>query len=87
MQHNFLIVQPGALEEVGVAANEMAKDPGGILKNFIPPSDKILQATKLLDPNTGTVLRFNAPIEPGVYPFVCTFPGHWVIMNGKMIVQ
>ena len=87
MQHNFLIVQPGALEEVGVAANEMAKDPGGILKNFIPPSDKILQATKLLDPNTGTVLRFTAPNEPGIYPFVCTFPGHWVIMNGKMIVQ
>jgi uncharacterized cupredoxin-like copper-binding protein len=87
MQHNFLIVQPGALEEVGVAANEMAKDPGGILKNFVPSSDKILQATKLLDPNTGTVLRFTAPNEPGVYPFVCTFPGHWVIMNGKMIVQ
>ena len=32
------------------------------------------------------VLRFNAPERPGVYPYVCTFPGHWVIMSGNMIV-
>jgi uncharacterized cupredoxin-like copper-binding protein/lysophospholipase L1-like esterase len=86
MQHNLLIVQPGALEEVGTAANEMAKDPNGVAKHFIPASNRILHATKLLEPNTGQVLRFNAPKEPGVYPYVCTFPGHWVIMNGKMVV-
>lgn len=87
MQHNLLIVQPGALEEVGTAANEMAKDPEGVRKGFIPPSDKVLHASKLLEPSTGQVLRFEAPSRPGVYPFVCTFPGHWVIMNGKMIVE
>jgi putative heme-binding domain-containing protein len=32
------------------------------------------------------VLRFTAPAEPGIYPFVCTFPGHWVVMNGVMVV-
>jgi putative heme-binding domain-containing protein len=32
------------------------------------------------------VLRFRAPGEPGIYPYVCTFPGHWVVMNGEMIV-
>jgi putative heme-binding domain-containing protein len=32
------------------------------------------------------VMRFNAPREPGVYPFVCTFPGHWVVMNGVMVI-
>ena len=32
------------------------------------------------------VLRFQAPQEPGVYPYVCTFPGHWIVMNGKMVV-
>ena len=86
MQHNLLIVRPGALEEVGVAANEMAKDPEGVKKGFIPQNEKILHATRLLDPNTGQVLRFRAPSEPGEYPYVCTFPGHWVIMNGKMTV-
>ncbi len=32
------------------------------------------------------VLRFKAPSKPGIYPYVCTFPGHWVIMNGIMVV-
>jgi len=32
------------------------------------------------------VLRFRAPAEPGIYPYVCTFPGHWVVMNGEMVV-
>ena len=32
------------------------------------------------------VLRFKAPEEPGIYPYVCTFPGHWVVMTGEMIV-
>ena len=32
------------------------------------------------------VLRFNAPSDPGIYPYVCTFPGHWVVMNGDMVV-
>ncbi|MEO6740191.1 MAG: PVC-type heme-binding CxxCH protein [Chthoniobacteraceae bacterium] len=87
MQHNLAIIQPGALEEIGMAGNEMAKDPDGIKKDFIPKSDKILHATKLINPNAGTLLRFKAPTAPGTYPFVCTFPGHWVIMNGNMIVK
>ena len=32
------------------------------------------------------VLRFKAPTEPGIYPYLCTFPGHWVVMRGQMIV-
>jgi putative heme-binding domain-containing protein len=32
------------------------------------------------------VLRFTAPSEPGIYPYVCTFPGHWIVMNGQMVV-
>lgn len=86
-QHNLVIVKPGAMQEIGMAGNEMAKDPSGIKRHFIPESDKILHYTKLLDPNTGEVLRFKAPMEPGIYPYVCTFPGHWVIMNGNMVVE
>lgn len=85
--HNLLIVKPGAAEEIGLAGNEMAKDPKAAKKHFIPTSDKVLHATKLLQPNTAEVLRFKAPTKPGVYPYVCTFPGHWVLMQGKMIVE
>ena len=33
-----------------------------------------------------TEITFTAP-EPGEYPFLCTFPGHFGIMNGKFIVK
>ena len=89
--HNLVIVQPGALAEVGMAANEMAKDPKNANSNFIPREKRrlILEASPMIGPTRKSqvhVLRFNAPKEPGIYPFVCTFPGHWVIMKGDMIV-
>jgi putative heme-binding domain-containing protein len=31
-------------------------------------------------------LAFNAPSEEGDYPFVCTFPGHWLRMSGTLVV-
>ncbi len=87
MQHNLVIVSPGALEEVGTAGNEMAKDPDGIKRDFVPTTPKVLHATKLIDPQGTAILRFKAPMTPGSYPYVCTFPGHWVIMNGVMEVK
>ena len=86
-QHNLAIALPGSSEEIGLAANEMAKDPKGLAKGFIPKTDKILHHTKLLDPDGAQVLRFEAPKEPGTYPYLCTFPGHWIIMKGEMTVE
>ncbi|WP_448633457.1 plastocyanin/azurin family copper-binding protein [Pedobacter panaciterrae] len=43
-------------------------------------------ATKLLNPEEKVTLQFTAPDKPGDYPFLCTFPGHWSIMNGVMKV-
>ncbi len=89
--HNLVIVRPGALEEVGMAANEMARDPKNANSDFIPKSKRklILHAAKMIGPMRKTrveVLRFIAPEKPGIYPYVCTFPGHWVVMNGVMVV-
>jgi putative heme-binding domain-containing protein len=89
--HNLLVIQPGALAEVGMAANEMAKDPKNANSNFHPPGkdDLIVSASPMIGPTRKTqvhVMRFMAPKEPGIYPYVCTFPGHWVIMNGNMVV-
>src|SRR5262249_7810549 len=35
--HNLVIVKPGAMSEVGMAANEMARDPRNANSDFIPP--------------------------------------------------
>ena len=32
-------------------------------------------------------ISFLAPKEKGKYPFLCSFPGHWMVMNGVMIVE
>lgn len=89
--HNLVIVKQGALEEVGMAANAMARDPKNANSDFIPKEKRslILQATKMIGPTRKSrvhVLRFQAPEEPGIYPYVCTFPGHWVVMKGIMVV-
>lgn len=85
--HNLVIVAPGAADEIGQAGNEMAKDPNGIKQHFVPKSDKVLFFTKLLDAEGSTTLRFRAPREPGDYPYICTFPGHWTMMRGVMKVR
>ena len=25
--------------------------------------------------------------KTGIYPYLCTFPGHWVLMKGEMVVK
>ncbi len=85
--HNLVIVEPGATFEIGMAANEMAKDPVAAKRGFIPRSKKILHHTRMLTAEDAQVLRFKAPQKPGVYPYLCTFPGHWVLMKGEMIVK
>ena len=87
-QHNIAILTPGTpIEEIGAAANEMAKSIEGFKKHFIPDDQRILHATKLVDPESVAVLRFIAPEQPGIYPYLCTFPGHWILMKGKLVVR
>ena len=86
--HNFVLVQPGSLEEVGLAANEMAKDPEAAKSGqFIPKSKKIIVHSKMLKQGESQTLRFKAPRKPGRYPYLCSFPGHWAIMKGVLVVK
>ncbi len=85
--HNLVIVKPGMDEKVGMAGNLMAASPDGLAKHFVPDSPDVLFATKLLNPDTSETLRFIAPTEPGEYPYICSFPGHWTIMRGVMKVE
>ncbi len=87
MQHNLVIVKPGTKDKVGAAADKLAMDPNGADAQYIPKMGEVLFATGLVDPQQKATLRFTAPTEPGTYPFICTFPGHWRIMQGVMIVK
>jgi putative heme-binding domain-containing protein len=86
MPHNLAILAPGALEEVGQAAEKMPAEPDAEGRLYVPVSSKVLHATKLVPPGQKLQLAFTAPLEPGEYPFVCTFPGHWRRMVGTLAV-
>lgn len=86
MQHNLLILQPGSIEKVGAEADKLAQDPKGMDKQYVPEIPDVLFATKLVNPEQRVTLRFTAPASAGDYPFICSFPGHWRIMNGIMKV-
>ena len=85
MPHNFLLTQPNAADRVG----EMALKLGvkGMAMNYIPETNLVLAHTKLLQPGTSQTIYFQAPAKPGVYPYVCTYPGHYLTMRGVLRVQ
>ncbi|MCZ6598906.1 MAG: plastocyanin/azurin family copper-binding protein, partial [Planctomycetota bacterium] len=86
MPHNLLLAVVGALAKVGMAGERMAAAPDAWARGYVPDLPEVLQATRLLQPGESQTLRFDAPDDPGDYPYVCTFPGHWVRMNGVMRV-
>src|SRR5680860_1105662 len=54
---------------------------------YIPPSKYVLGSTDMLEPGTTGSVVITLPETPGIYPYVCTFPGHWRMMQGIMIVS
>jgi len=86
MPHNFAITVPGAMEEIGTLAEAQATQPGAAERQYIPTSNKVLVKSRLLQPRESQKVAFTAPATPGVYPYVCTYPGHWRRMYGAMYV-
>ena len=84
--HNWALVKPGTLKRVGDLANRLISDPEAAIGHYIPESTDVLAYTDVVLPKEQFTIYFNAPDQPGHYPFLCTFPGHWRVMNGEMIV-
>ncbi len=88
MPHNLVIVKPGAMKKVGEASFKMLNDPKALEKNYIPDDRKdVIAFTFVVPPKAQHITYFTAPEEKGEYPFICTFPGHWQIMRGVLIVK
>lgn len=87
MPHNLVVVEPGAVEEIGTAADLMAGRPDALAKGYLPSSAKVLWSTNLLQPGERQKLTFTTPVKPGEYPYLCTFPGHWRSMRGTLVVN
>ena len=86
MPHNLVIVTDGSLQEVAELGLAVGPNNGHEGKQYVPKSEKVLFATNMVPPGKEERLTFTAPTEPGTYPYVCTFPRHWMRMYGVMLV-
>jgi len=85
--HNWVLIKPGKLQQIGQLTNQMIADPEAVVKHYVPASPDVLAYTDIVSPRERAIISFRAPAEKGRYPFLCTFPGHWMVMNGEMIVE
>jgi len=68
--------------------NMLSMDASQNSPDYLPKDmSKVLQKTKLLGPGETDSVVFTVPTEPGEYPFACTFPGHFALMRGKLVVK
>jgi len=85
--HNWVLVKSGSLASVGDLANRLIADPNAVDRQYVPASSDVLVYTNIVPPEGNAAIWFRAPMEKGRYPYLCTFPGHWMVMNGQMIVE
>lgn len=84
--HNWVLVKPNALETVGTLADALIADPEAVARHYVPKSDDVVAYADITEPGKRQTIFFTVPDAPGRYPFLCTFPGHWKLMNGVMTV-
>lgn len=82
LQHNWVLVKHGAKDEVVTLAIQ-----AGAGKGYVPESPLVLAATRLLGPGESQTLRFQAPDQPGDYPYFCSVPGHAKLLQGTLTVE
>ena len=82
MIHNVVFTQADKHKLVALAGAKVGA-PG----NYVPDSEAVIAASPLALPGQTVEMEFTAPLEPGPYGFVCTYPGHWQKMNGVLLVK
>ena len=85
MGHNFVLLKKGVDPKAFSDAAIMA-----VATDYVPAAlaDQVIAHTKLLGPKQSDEITFKAPTEPGEYPFLCTFPAHFLSgMKGVIVVK
>lgn len=90
MPHNLVIVDPGQHVAASTAAMTMTINDvdrrDKRKRQFLPKGFHILDATALVEPEKKESLKLTSPNKEGDYEYVCTFPGHGILMWGVLAV-
>lgn len=84
MKHNVVVLETSEeriVKEVGAAGTK-----AGASNEYVPEHDAVLAHTPLADPGETVEVTFTAPDTLGDYTYLCTFPGHWMTMQGTLRV-
>jgi len=81
LPHNWVLVKTGTEASVAAAGLKLGEPAG-----YFDARDKnALAHAPLAKPGETTEVTFTAP-EAGTYPYICTFPGHYMMMKGVLTV-
>lgn len=82
MGHNWVLLKSG------IKVNEFAMEAAKARDNdYIPKETKdVIVYTELLGGGEEDTITFEAP-EKGTYMFLCSFPGHFGLMQGTFVVE
>jgi len=83
MGHNLIVLALGTDVNAYGAKAADAKDT-----DYIPTSESgsVVAHTKLLGGGESDTVTFTIS-EPGTYDYICSFPGHLALMQGKLVVE
>lgn len=84
MGHNWVLTKDTDMQ--GAATDGMA---AGVTKDYVKEGDaRVLAHTKLIGGGETTSVTFDvSKLAAGQnYTYFCSFPGHWSIMKGKLVL-
>jgi azurin len=82
LPHNWVLVKPGTEATVAAAGLKLGEQAG----YFDPRDEDALAHTPMAKPGETSEVTFTAPATPGDYPYICTIPGHYMMMKGVLTV-
>ena len=82
MGHNVVILKNGVKSSAFAVKAASSKT-----NDYIPEgTTDVIAHTKMIGGGESTMIEFIAP-EKGTYDYICSFPGHFAMMKGKLIVE
>jgi azurin len=82
MHHNVVVVRTrDDINRVGMEG--MSAGPEN---QYVPDDPAVLAYTPMAAPGETVEVTFTAPTQTGDYPYICTYPGHYALMQGTMRV-
>lgn len=83
MGHNWVLLKKDVDKSLFAQDAVNAKD-----NNYIPKAhnSEIIAHTDLVGGGESATISFTSP-EKGIYDYICSFPGHYMKMKGKFVVE